>query len=254
MSKKYNPTIHRKVAYMQRIADYIGHGYTRYTDGRVLITKAAKLAERFARIYRVDLDVFERARGKKLGLGNAVLLMHQPGDSPELYWILLVSPGDHPAEVMEKLKDCRAAPIELTGYELVRQTKAAPERAAGSVKSLGKTVWTWRMTNARYEGLREVFISLIRQKQISAFYAELADLFKSPGFSGIRSQVGHLWALIGAEWKRRIGLDAELPKKPFLFYTRRIAESQVKLSHIVKLAAQSIPIHEKEPEQGQTSP
>ena len=249
MSKKYNPTIHRKAAYMQRIADYVGHGYTRYVSGRILVAQAQKFASKFATFYRVDLDVFERARNKKLGIGNAVLLVHQPGDSQELYWVMLVSPGVHPAETMEKLKDCREAPIELTGYELVRQTKAVPGRSEGGGKGLGKTVWTWRMTNKKYEGLREVFISLIRQKQISAFYSALADLFKSPGFSGIRSQVGHLWALIRAEWKRRIGLDAELPKKPFLFYTRRIAESQVKLSHIVKLAPQAILIHEKELEQ-----
>jgi hypothetical protein len=220
-----------KRSFMQRALDYVRLGYIHYTVGVIPLTKTEDLVKKFKHKYRVDLDRNRRRRAKQQGHGSAFLLLRWDDQSRNtVAWTLLVSKGDHPAHDSETLRDATKMPVTVTGYELVRLTKnirrktkikIAPIDSDTTQKTIqttpteethGKEVLTWRMTRSNYERWREELISAVRSlKPIDPIVAEL---FRSPGFWGIRSQIGKLTQLIRAEWKRTRADNSAGPKLP----------------------------------------
>ncbi|MFA7484163.1 MAG: hypothetical protein WC314_26950 [Vulcanimicrobiota bacterium] len=176
---------------------------------------------KFARYYRIDLDRNRRARAKKAGEGCAVLLTWESSPGV-LAWFLLVSPGDHPAHQLERLRDALdpQSRITLTGYELIRATR--PGAAAPS--------WTWRMTASTYTDWRRRIIDMVRRGDGLTLRQAIVSLHRVPGFAGSRSQVKKCLTLLKAEWKRSRGSEA-LPALPKLLpYVRRVGSASVGLS------------------------
>jgi len=198
-----------KTIFMQRIADYVSRGYPYFVGGQIPEERWPVLCRKFIDLYRVDLTKDARYRRKKLGLGNAVLLgMRGEGG---IIWMLLVTPGDHAAHTLEKLREATESAIDVTGYELVRTTRSGSP----------KPVWTWRMTAEHYRAWRERIIAVVRHHDRVLGKQLWDSLYRSPGFAGIRSQVGKLVSLFKREWQRVEQSPFPYPARP-LYYVRRM--------------------------------
>lgn len=224
----YDPAVFRhKTTLMQRTLDYVRLGYHWHISGSVPLARAPAFVRKFRDLYLVHLSADQRYRRKKQGLGNAVLLLWQAPEAPTaVTFILLVTDGDHPAHKLEQLKDAhhRNQHVTLTGYELVRLTKAGTENP----------VWTWRMTDASYEAWRLRIIRACRTEVQQPARQAWHSLYGTPGFSGARSQVGKLVALFRAEWKRSKGLDSVFFPKARLGYIQRLKDDSRPLSVAIR--------------------
>lgn len=243
-----HPILLHKTSLMQRIADWVRVGYHHWTSGTVEADKAAALVRKFTRYYRIDLDRNRRARAKKAGEGCAVFLAWEcsPG---VLSWFLLVSAGDHPAHQLEKLRDALDphGRITLTGYELVRATRAGAASPS----------WTWRMSPSTYEDWRRRIIETVRRGDALTIRQAIASLYRVPGFAGCRAHVKKCLNLFKAEWKRSRGSEL-FPAMPRLLpYVRRVESASVGLSVWLagrQRAALSLPRGEGVRELSQPSP
>lgn len=91
-------------------------------------------------------------------------------------------------------------------------------------------VWTWRMTAETYAALRARVIDTVRRGDTRSVRQLIGSLYRSGGFAGVRSQVGHAAALLKAEWRRCRGAEP-LPRLPKLLpYVRRLGIESVPLS------------------------
>lgn len=194
MTTKYDPpVIVHKTTLLQRLADHVRLGYTSWTTGAVPLHRAYRLTTKFADFYATNLSADQRYRRKRDGRGNAQLLLwREHEDSPDIYWFLLVTAGDHPAHVQERLRNACFDRITVTGYELVQQTRAGQEKPA----------WTWRMSASHYEAWRGSVVEVVRRHADMALGQAWQSLHRSPGFAPIRRQVRKIAALCRAEWKR----------------------------------------------------
>ncbi len=203
----------RSVA-MQALLDSLLGGHSYYCNGSSPVSKIEKAVSVFEHDYHCFLDRNERAKRKRQRLGNSRSVLFLVGD--QVLWWLLATPaecGHHPLHKSEKLRDAFAASarIEIDGFELVRLPKIGSDQ----------TKLTWRMTQAKYELWRTRIIQVVRSRSFNQMHRMLYELWASPGFNGIRSQVGKLASLYRAETKRAGLKDA--PKPPArLSYVRRI--------------------------------
>lgn len=198
-----------KTVFMQRVADHVGRGYPHFVGGQISEERWPVLCRKFIDLYRVDLGKDARYRRKKLGLGNAVLLGMRSDRG--VIWMLLVTPGDHPAHTLEKLRDATESAIEVTGYELVRTTRSGNS----------KPVWSWRMNAAHYLAWRERILEAVRHRDRMLAKQLWESLYHSPGYAGIRTQVGKLVGLFKREWQRVEQSPFPFPPRP-LYYVRRM--------------------------------
>lgn len=227
---------------MQRLSDAIAHGYTQYCSGSISQDRCAKLVRKFDMNYAALADRNERARRKRAGLGNANLVLWLTNDV--VRWWLLVTPpsaGDHAAHALEKLCDATSknGRIEIDRFELVRLPKT-PVQNDSNKKQANKlsqryqpklTKLTWRMAEHKNQAWRDSIIESVRNSSDRSLEVLIYQLWSSPGFSGIRSQIGKLAALYRAEVKRsgRKGAPA-LPKR--LGYVRRLRNNGISLAQL----------------------
>lgn len=223
--KRINPIIFtsRPVA-MQRLSDCVGNGYSAWCTGSIPAMRCVKLISKFDLNYHVLADRNERARRKRAGLGNAQLVLWFNQDV--IRWWLLITPqavGDHAAHSLERLQNALAQEerIEIDGYELVRLSRKGQEKPS----------LTWRMTEHKYQGWRQSVIDTVRSRSHHSMHHMLYSLWSSPGFAGIRSQIGKIAALYRAEVKRSGNKDAPMPPKR-LSYVRRLKHDGLTLSQL----------------------
>lgn len=217
------PVLLHKSSLMQKIADYVRFGFVEYVTGFVRADRAAAFARKMTRYYRVDLgaDRNYRARSKAAREGCAILLLYA-GAPGVLTWFVLVSPGPHPARLLERLKSAlnRHERIFVKGdYELVRHTRSGSTRPS----------WSWKMTGETYRGVRQRVIACARKRDDYALRQLIYSLYQAPGFAIIRRQVGKTVALLRAEWKRS-GRRAGFPALPS------------RLPYVARLKAHSVPL------------
>lgn len=148
--------IRYKTLLMQRLLDSVRHGYCHYTAAQVPAEKALAFCQKFAERYEVALNRDQRAYRKRLGKGNARLILADLAKNGTLHWFLLVSDGDHPARQMEPLRDAleSSTRIRVDDYELLRLPR---DRNHG-----GGVRLTWRMTNQRFDTWRAAVRQLAR--------------------------------------------------------------------------------------------
>lgn len=224
----FNPMVFdRKSVFMQRIADYARVGYLHWTAGEIPVDKAAMLARNFADLYLVGLPKDARFKRKKLGLGNAVLLLWEgQGEAKSrIHFLLMVTAGAHPAHQLEPLQDIRSSRVQVTDYELLELPR----------KGNSKPSWTWRMTDDAYKlwEFRIEQVTKSRNPRLAA--AVFFSLYKSPGFAGIRSQVGYLVKFWRGAWKRVKRSNEPFFPPRVLYYVSRLPDRGMRLS---ALAAQ----------------
>lgn len=227
----YDPhVLTHKSALMQRLDDYVRQGYHLHTSGSLPLEKAAAFIRKIAPLYMVNAGKDERYRRKKAGLGNARLLLWQP-EPPEgqLAWWLLVTDGEHPAHQLERLKDAYGPNrLTCTGYELLQLTRKGQEAPS----------WTWRMSNETYDGWRTRIIQAVRARTDAPLRQAWLSLYRVPGFSGNRKQVGKLVALVRAEWARSRAEPFPLGRSR-LGYVQRLKTGYKPLSAVLRQAREA---------------
>ncbi|HZT04561.1 MAG TPA: hypothetical protein VFA39_20095 [Steroidobacteraceae bacterium] len=181
---------------MQQINDHVRNGYRHWCTGTVPLSKAQAWAQKAEHLYDIGIDRNARARRKKAKLGSAYMYLYpldRSLDNNRVGWVLLVTDGLHPAHLGEKLHRAEDDPVELFGYQLVREPRAGKE----------KPVWTWRMKRAAYDAWRERIIDVVRRGSDYDVRRMLLQLSAAPGFAAIRAQIKALHRLVNAEWARR---------------------------------------------------
>jgi len=194
MPQKYLPIVFKtKTGFMQRILDHVRFNYIFYTTGTVSRSKAKHFVEKFQHFYGVHFDKNQRSKAKKNGHGSASVLFYEQ-DSETLFWILLVTPGDHPAHRLERLQNALdpKSRITVTGYCLSRHI-----RSGDSAPS-----FSWAMTSETYDSWRVRIISLVRTGSPFLIRQAIYSLYHVPGFAISRKQVGKLVSLFKTEWAR----------------------------------------------------
>ena len=221
----YNPTVFdRKTVFMQRLADYVRLGYGHYVLGEVQPSRAWPLAMKFRRLYEVHLHRNHRARARANGEGSAYALWWQP-HADAVVFVLLLTPGQHAARQLEKLRDATARDTRLAlgDYELVQRPREGKARPA----------WTWRLTEIAYAGWRARVLEVVRGGNDFVVKQLVEDITSTPGFAGVREQVKKLKALFQAEWRRRRG-QQPMPPLPRQRFVQRLSNQGQKLSSLVQ--------------------
>lgn len=207
---------------MQMNGDAVRAGYTNWSSGVVSVERCPQFVKKMEVQFRTSADRNERARRKRAGLGNARLVLLLINGKVH-WWLFVTSPkhGDHPAHKQEKLCDATSknGRVLMLNFELVKLTRHGHKNRMVTTKSALR--WTWRLIDDAYQGWRARIIDDVRNGTPNALDYLTYQLWALPGFSGIRSQIGHLAALYRAEVKRKNRDDAPpLPKK--LYYVRRM--------------------------------
>lgn len=142
---RFDPEIARyQTAAMQRLLDGVVHGYGHHADGLVTAAKAPALADKFDRLYGVGATRNQRAYRKTKGQANTLLFLHPERASPHFRCWLLATEGDGLIHERERLADARLSDQRLCWgdrFELIH----LPRQGRG-------VRWTWRMTDAEYQG------------------------------------------------------------------------------------------------------
>lgn len=190
----YNPPILlTKSVLLQRCADLVRLGHFWHISGVVPYARAAALARKFRDTFLVHLSKDSRYRRKKAGLGNAHLLLWQHDEAAlELTFVLLVTDGDHPAHVLERLSDARVQRLTITGYELSRHTRVGTS----------KPTWSWKMSETTYQGWRDRVRIAMRSREDLLLRQAWYSLHRVPGFAPIRQQAKKIEALMRGEHTR----------------------------------------------------
>lgn len=225
----------KKTALMQRLADLVRSGHRLYVSGVVPLERAEALADKMQARYRTDRTKLQASRARAAGEASArLLLWHDEAHPERLTWFLVYCPGAAGPDKSEKWRDALDGKtrIELTGYELVRITKAEAKAP----------VWTWRYQRERIEELREAARRAIRTHRDDALRQIIHTAWRTPGFAGAREQVKRLGELIRAEWKRSSRGDG-MPEIPaHLGYVRRLADKGVDLATLKRRQQQAAAI------------
>ena len=228
-----------RASFMQRLSDFVRLGSYRWTSGECPLEggRVHALVRKFCALYRVDATRGQRLRMMRSGIASAHLLMYARrttnGANPRtILWFLLVSDGEHPASISEKLRDAHAPGerIRMGGYELVQLPR----------KDSVKPAWTWRMTVERYQSWRDRVVESARKPALRAERDITKKLYSTPGFAGVRSQVGFIVGLWRREWKRRRAASEQFPQLPKLYYCQRLKSVGVQLSQLTRDAARAV--------------
>lgn len=197
-SSPYDPLVFTsKTNFLQRVQEAVGDGYGHWISGSLPTSKAPDLVRKFKAAYAVHVDKNERYRRKAAGLGNARLFMRWNGEELRIDFFLLVSEGAHPAKQLEKLNDLAKAPLVYRELELVALT----------FRGRSKPSLTWRMRAETVEAWKQRLHLSTAHNNKRELFACWYSLYRTPGFAGIRQQVGALVVYWRAEWARHRGQD-----------------------------------------------
>jgi len=209
---------------MQRVADSVRVGAECYIQGATKLEKVPATLQRFGARYRVNLGRASDLRARQAGQDVGRWIGYLEERTGFVHWVLFYWPGAVP-DPSERWMRPTVDRLGHTGYELVRITKSGANRP----------VWTWRYTKRQYQGLRDQLTGAIRLRQDAIIDQTIHNLARSPGFSGVRTQVKQLWRLVAAEWKRtRSQSEAppEIPKN--IGYVRRLPDKGARWTELLK--------------------
>mgnify|MGYP007094537061 CR=1 FL=1 len=216
---------------MQRHADYARRGYEYAVTGSVPADKALSLARKFDALYSTAESRHGRHRAKGRGIARVVLLLYAPPghevlrgpDSgmqlePDMVGFTLMSTrGDSAVHHLERpflITDDHTR-LRIGDFELLRRTRVGQARPA----------WTWQMRRDVYQNWRERLLRSARGDYTDTPQLLLVQLYRTPGFAGARSQVGHLVSWYRRCWRGNRGNRETFPPPPPLYYVQRPSNS-----------------------------
>lgn len=216
---------------MQRHADYARRGYEYAVTGCVPVDKTLSLARKFDALYGTAESRHGRHRAKERGIARVVLLMYAPpeherfrdpdsGQQPEpdmVGFTLMSTRGDSAVHHLERpfrITDDHTR-LRIGDFELLRRTRVGQARPA----------WTWQMRRDVYQDWRERLLRSARGDYTESPQVLLVQLYRTPGFAGARSQVGHLVSWYRRCWRRYRGNGVPFPRLPRLYYVQRLSNT-----------------------------
>lgn len=221
---------------LQLVETRVSRGSTRYFGGYVHAGKAERLVAKLDDKYGVAATRGMRAHGRANGRASTRLVMYPSSRKREhFWWLVTVTPGEHPALQGEVLRDARGRRERILfdgRYELVRLPRKG-----------GEATWTWRLPRERFLELRAQVITAVRQPRGGRALEELAaELRAYPQTRGFRGQVTAIYGLIHAEW-RRVHRERDAPDIPHQRqgYSRRQVVPRVPLAVVAARVASGEP-------------
>lgn len=186
----YNPVVLiGKTLFLQRVQEAVGAGYQYHIGGTIELDRSPSLTRKFASTYLVHVDKNERFRRKAGNFGNARLLLRL-NEAQSIDYLLLVTPGEHPAHQLERLKDAGRVPLTYREFELVRLT----------LKGRQKPSLTWRLNAETVEAWKQRLHLHTAHYDRNEIFRDWYSLYRTPGFGGVRRQVGDLVAYWRRDW------------------------------------------------------
>jgi len=232
----FDPQVHiHKTVLMQRLLDAVSRGYHFHVAGTIPLPKAQRLADKFSERYAVHRNECQRAYARSKGRANARLFLLAVPGSTDLLWWLCATSGVGSIHDEETLRDSREQRTRLrieTDYEAVRMTRRQ-NRGGGAV-------WTWRMTNECSTRWRVRILLACRGPGVAEIGPSIRSLYRTPGFSGIRQQVGELMVLARREWRHRHGSLDHFPVPLALPYVERLPDTSIRLSELINNRASDV--------------
>lgn len=199
---------------MQRIADRVRNGCSLFFQGQSRLHKVPNLIQKLSARYPLNLTAMQASRRRKVGAGAYTWIGYYEPDADIVHWVVLLYPGDADDKTDDWLSVTKHR-IQITGYELVRHSRAGAKMPS----------WTWRYTRLRVDQLRNAFVGAIRGRRDRDFVQLTHSTWRSPGFAGVREQVKKLRSLLIAEWKRTRSEFEVMPPLPRqIGYVRRLAD------------------------------
>lgn len=239
-----------KAVFQQRCID-AARIHTRYLSGSVRVDAVQGFHEKMARKYDLNLPDDTACRRRRAGGATCRLIFYKQPENyyveqdslglnlPNDYvsWILFASDGKHP---IGDAADCWLTltgdvRLELLGMEMVR--RARPGKAAPA--------WTWRLTDERYNQLRNNAITAIKTHTDVLLAEVIRVIAATPGFHDARAQARKIRDLIKGEWQRH-RKDGQMPKLPSrIGFVRRTGRGVVTLETCLKTARKARANHAK---------
>ncbi len=177
--------------FTQRIGQHVARGFHFWTSGHAQGLASFKNLERkFADEYFTEMTHGQRSWRQARKAGNAHLLGVQEKDE-RVFWILLLSDGEHPAKeviiekgikrMREKLHNANEHRIQYRDYELIHATRA---NISG-----GGSSWTWFFTHESEQGIARAFAKVCQQGYASEVTKHVAMLSNYIMHRGVRGQL-----------------------------------------------------------------
>ncbi len=226
-----DPPIYRqKRQLMQRLLRAMNDGYIHWISGRIPFAKADHFVQKMNDKFGLSISQPTRYRHQQRGIANAKIFIHPLPDSGECWWIIVMTDGEHPNRDSEVWSDARHAGgrIILWGddYEMIRQPSKTQKNDRPS--------WTWRMTSANFEDLKNRVRAACRQKNDLMISQIIYNLLRAPGFSVIRKQVFEIMHIGQKEFEKSFGKDVKNSfSSRFHGWIRFKADSTVPLSVLI---------------------
>jgi hypothetical protein len=222
---KSNPWLFtKKTAFMQRIADRVRGSDVQYIKGQIELNKVPFLVDKLTKRYPLNLLKLTQVRHRKSGLGVYNWLGYLEEATGLVHWYLLYEAGSTIDET-DKWRNPRLDHIRLTGYELVRLTRAGSDAPA----------WSWRYTKHQHDQLRDALVAVIRGRRDNELVKLIYSIYRSPGFAGVREQVKKMGLLVKSEWSRSRSKSEVMPELPKqIGYVRRLEDVGNVWSEIMK--------------------
>ena len=203
--RKTTPIARSKTAALSRILDLIPKGYTRYTTGKVSVSKAARVIQKFHDRHHIGATPGQRLLRKRQGKANALLVLYWLHEAETVDWLLLFSPGELASP--ETLSEVTAKPrLVWLDYELVRYANR------------GATSWTWRRTKAEMQETYALCNDALHRHRPAVLEAALTRMANQPGFHGVREQTLTLY-----RWLTQHGYFNPCPP---LYYVQKISHGE----------------------------
>jgi hypothetical protein len=238
----FDPVVLRtKTSYLQRAADLVRLGYRWHVSGVVPLERCAVMVRKFRDVYLTHLGKDARYRRKRVGLGNAhLLLWRSDSHQYQICWTLLCTEGDHAAHRLEpNLRNAydRKCRLVITDYELVLHDRAAPRAGGGHMvpAKTARLALSWRMTKEREIAYRNEFRDLIRGGRVCDLARHWSSLHRVPGFALLRRQVFEIRAFARSEWKRHKAGKFPIPGSR-IPYVSRVGHWGLPLSAVIRMA------------------
>lgn len=264
-----------KAAFLQRISDRVRAGARYYFQGTTALEKLPGTLTKLAARYPLNLKKITSERAKKKGEVTFNFLGYVEVKRRVVHWVVLANCADPLALVTtgDRWRDALETRIEITHYELVRETRPTPplsamqrakqaarvtptaRSAAPKKGASNRPGWTWRYTRRQVETLRETIITLIRGRRDHELEQLIVTLFRSPGFAGIRTQVWKLKTLVKSEWLRSRSKSEPLPDMPKnLGFVRRLANVGQPWQNFINPSTKELPFEHSQTRRRPTQP
>lgn len=206
--------------YLQRIQDAVRSGHTRVIQGQIAAKKAANFWIKCDALYAVSASAAKRHDLRKRGYTTGRLFFYHPGYGDVLEWCLLITEGMWIA--IDPREHWQERPM-FRHLECLRLPKPGQNHPPV----------TWRIMPKELDMMMPLLIAHIRRHEDEQLKQSIQELWHTPGFAGVRSQLFTIKRRLLSEFRRSRPSETVL-EFPRSFYLNRQSNELVKISVLAK--------------------